>query len=98
MVWTNNDHHLCVPLFKMKNYFLLVFFPPSPHYNTPLHSISGSPFYFQVPCLMNTRFIHLQPEMGGKEGREVGSVIVMGKIKIMKNDSGAGESKTEKLS
>lgn len=46
---------------------VLCFFPSS-HYDTPLHSIGGRLFYFQVSCLMNTQFIHLQPEKGGKKG------------------------------
>lgn len=60
------DHNLCVPLFKMKNDCALFF--PSSHYDTPLHSIDGRLFYFQVSCLMNTQLIHLQPEKGGKKG------------------------------
>lgn len=62
----HNDDRLCVPLFKMKNDCVL--FSPSSHYYTPLHSIDGRLLYFQVSYLMNSQFIHLQPEKGRKKG------------------------------
>lgn len=49
-----------------------VLFSPSSHYDTPLHSFDGGLFYFQVSCLMNTQFIHLQPEKGVEEGEGTG--------------------------
>lgn len=41
-------------------------FSPSSHYDTPLHSVDGKLFYFQVSYLMSTQFSHLQPEKGLK--------------------------------
>lgn len=61
-----NDDGLCAPLFKLRNDCLL--FSPSSHYDTPLHSIEGRLFSFKVSYLMNTPFIHLQPQKERIEG------------------------------
>lgn len=64
----HNDDCLCVPRFKMKNDCVLFLLPLI----MILHSIQSTAGYsiFQVSYLMNTQFIHLEPEKGRKEGKD----------------------------